>query len=137
MADEGSGEGANVTEDVETVISDAEADTLVAEAVRCREEQRSGRTMGRQLPRVAGCAVVGLLLIGVGSRGWYGVAVAAYVVGVLVMAVAGLLLLRALDLSPVTHTPRSSRIPTALRSPAGESPGMSSRASPGNAATRA
>jgi len=102
MADEGGGEGANVTDDVETVISDAEADVLIAEAVRRREEQKSGRSMGRQIPLVAGCAVAGLLLIGVGWK-VHGVAVLAYVVGVLVMAVAGLLLLRALDLSPATQ----------------------------------
>jgi hypothetical protein len=103
MADEGSGEGANVTDDLETVISDAEADMLIAEAVRRREEQLSGRPMGRQLRLVAGCGGVGLLLLGFGFRGWYGLAVVAYVAGALVLAVAGLLLLRALDLSPVTQ----------------------------------
>lgn len=102
VADEGGGEADSVTGDVETVISDAEADMLIAEAVRRREEQESGRSMGRQLPLVAGCTVAGLVLIGVGWRG-HGAAVAGYVVGVLTMGVAGLLLLRALDLSPVTQ----------------------------------
>jgi hypothetical protein len=102
MADEGFGEGADVSDDVETLTSDAEADMLIAEADRLREEQKSGRSMGRRLPLVAGTAVAGLLLIGVGWRG-YGVAVAAYVVGVLVMGVTGLLLLRALDVSPATQ----------------------------------
>jgi hypothetical protein len=102
MADEGSGEGVNVTDDAGTVISDAEADTLIAEAVRRREDQKSGRSMGRQLPRVAGCSAAGLLPIYVGWGG-HGMTVAAYVAGVLIMAVAGLLLLRALDLSPVTQ----------------------------------
>jgi hypothetical protein len=102
VADERRGEGANLTDDVDTAITDAEADVLIAEAVRRRKEQQSGRSMGRRLPLLAGCAVAGLLLIGAGWRG-YGVAVAAYVVGVFVMAVAGLLLLRALDLSPVTQ----------------------------------
>ena len=92
-----------MTDDLETVISDAEADTLIAEAVRLREEQISGRPMGRQLRLVAGCGGAGLLLLGVGFRGWYGLAVVAYIVGALVLAVAGLLLLRALDLSPVTQ----------------------------------
>jgi hypothetical protein len=102
MADAGGGEGANVTDDVQIVISDAEADTLIAQAVRRREEQKSGRSMGRQLPLVAGCSVAGLLLIDLGWRG-HGTADAAYIVGVFVMAVAGLLLLRALDLSPATQ----------------------------------
>ena len=103
MADDGDGEGANLTDDLETVISDAEADVLIAEAVRLREEQTSGRLMRRQLRLVAGCGVAGLLLLGVGFRGWYGLAVVAYIVGALVLAVAGLLLLRALELSPVTQ----------------------------------
>jgi hypothetical protein len=85
------------------VISDAEADVLIAEAVRLREEQISGRPMRRQLRLVGGCGIAGLLLLGVGFRGWYGLAVIAYIVGALVLAVAGLLLLRALELSPVTQ----------------------------------
>jgi hypothetical protein len=101
MADEGGCEEA-VTDDVEMVISDAEADMLIGEAVRRRDEQKSGRSMGRQLPLFAGCVVAGLLLIGAGWTG-NGLAVAEYVVGVFVMAVAGLLLLRALDLSPLTQ----------------------------------
>ena len=102
MTDEGFGEAANVTDDVETLISDAEADALIEEAVRQCEEQRSGRSMARRLPLVAGTAAAGLLLIGAGWRG-YGVAVAAYVAGVLVLGVTGLLLLRALDVSPATQ----------------------------------
>lgn len=101
MAEEGGVEGVNLTDDLETVISDGDADLLIAEAVRLRDEQKSGRSMGRQLPLIAGCGVAGLLLLGVGYGG-YGVA-AAYVAGALVMAFAGLLLLRALDLSPVTQ----------------------------------
>lgn len=104
MADEVGGEEAG---DAETVISDADADVLVAEAVRRRAEQQSGRSMGRQLPLAAGCAVAGLLLIAVGGFLRHGAAVAAavtaFVVGVLIVAVAGLLLLRALDLSPATQ----------------------------------
>ena len=101
MADEGGGV-ANVADDAEPGIPDAEADALIAEAVRRREEQRSGRSMGRRLPLVAGCGVAGLLLMAIGLTGWYGAQVAAYIVGALVLAVAGLLLLRALDVSPVT-----------------------------------
>jgi hypothetical protein len=115
MADEGGGDRADVTGDVETVIpdaeaviSDADADVLIAEAVQRREDQQSGRSMGRQLWLVAGCAIAGLLLIAVGGflgqdflgHGLAGVTLA---VGVLVLALAGLLLLRALDLSPVTQ----------------------------------
>lgn len=99
MAD-GGGEEAGVTED--TVIPDAEADVLIAEAVQRRDEQKSGRSMARRLPLVSGCAVAGLLLLFVGWRG-YGVAVAAFVAGALLLAVTGLLLLRALDLSPATQ----------------------------------
>ena len=102
MADEGPGEGVDVTDDVETLIPDAEAHQLIAEAVRLREEQRSGRSMARRLPLVAGTAAAGLLLIGIGWRG-YGVAVAAYVLGVLVLGVTGLPLQRALDVSPATQ----------------------------------
>jgi hypothetical protein len=103
MADEGGGEAADVTGDTEMVISDADADVLIAEAVRQREEQQSGRSMGRQLRLVAGCAVAGLLLIGGGGFLGGAVAVVTLVAGVFIIAVAGLLLLRALDLSPVTQ----------------------------------
>jgi hypothetical protein len=99
MADEGGGEGANLADDLETVISDADADLLIAEAVRRRKEPVSGR----QLRLAGGCGVVGLVLLGVGFRGWYGVAVVAYVAGALVLAMTGLLLLRALELSPVSQ----------------------------------
>lgn len=102
VADEDGGKAHDDAGDVETVISDAEADMLIAEAVRRRDEQKSGRSMARQLPLVAGCAAAGLALIGIGWTG-QGVAVVGYVVGVLIMGVAGLLLLRALDLSPVTQ----------------------------------
>jgi hypothetical protein len=102
MADEGGGEGANLTDDLKTVISDAEADMLIAEADRQREEQIPARPMLRQLRLVGGCGVGGLLLLGVGFRG-YGFAVIAYVAGALVLAVTGLLLLRALEHSPVTQ----------------------------------
>lgn len=103
MADEGGGAGADVAGIAETVISDADADLLIAEAVKRREEQRSGRSMSRQLPLVAGSGTVGLLLIALGGFLGRGAAVAAFVAGVLVIAVAGLALLRALDLSPVTQ----------------------------------
>ena len=42
-----------MTDGLETVISDAEADMLIAEAVRLQAEQTSGRPMGRQLRLVA------------------------------------------------------------------------------------
>ena len=103
MADEG-GEVAGVAG--ETVISDADADALIAEAVRRREEQQSGRSMRRQFRRVAGYGVAGLLLVAGGSFLGYAVPVvmvAAIVAGVLLFAVAGLLLLRALDSSPATQ----------------------------------
>jgi hypothetical protein len=99
MAVESSGEAVG---DLELVISNADADVLVAEAVRRREEQRSGRSMRRQLPRVAGCAAAGLLLIACGHVLGHAASVVMLVVGVLVVAVAGLFLLRALDLSPAT-----------------------------------
>lgn len=103
MADEDRVEGANLTDDLETVLSDAEADTLIAEAVRRREEQISGRPMRTQPWLAGGCGVAGLLLLGVGFQGWYGLAVVAYIAGTLVLAVAGLLFLRALEFSPVTQ----------------------------------
>jgi hypothetical protein len=65
--------------------------------------------MGRQLRLVAGCVGVGLLLIaGDGFLRFLGVPGRAagdvgLIAGVLLIAVAGLLLLRALDLSPVTQ----------------------------------
>jgi hypothetical protein len=111
MSDEHGGEAGAVraTAGMETVIPDADADVLVAEAVRRREEQRLGRPMGRQLRLVAGCACGGLLLIACsrllergGHVGWV-VADTVLVVGVLIVALAGLLLLRALDLSPATQ----------------------------------
>jgi hypothetical protein len=76
---------------------------LVTEAVRRREEQQSGRSMGRQLRLVAGCALAGVLLIASGGYLGRAVGAAALVAGVLVIAVAGLLLMRALDLSPATQ----------------------------------
>jgi hypothetical protein len=59
--------------------------------------------MGRQLRLVAGCAAAGLLLIVAGGFLGHAVAVVALVVGVLIIAFTGLLLLRALDLSPATQ----------------------------------
>ena len=103
MADEGRSELADAAADAEAVIPDADADMLVTEAVRQREEQRSGRSMGRQLRLVAGCALAGVLLIAGGGYLGRAVAAAAVVVGVLIIAVAGLLLVRALDLSPATQ----------------------------------
>jgi hypothetical protein len=102
MADEG-GEVAGIAQDMGTVISDADADVLITEAVRRRAEQESGRSMGRQLPLVAASVIAGLLLTaGDGFLG-HRFAPVALVVGVLVLAIAGLLLLRALDLSPATQ----------------------------------
>jgi hypothetical protein len=102
MADEG-GEVAGIARDMETVISDADAGVLITEAARRRAEQQSGRSMARQLPLVAGCVVAGLLLtVGGGFLG-HRAAPVALVVGVLVFAIAGLFLLRALDLSPATQ----------------------------------
>ena len=116
MADEAGGERTAVASDVETlvsgagtagdlepVISDADADVLVAEAVRLRDDQQSGRSMGRELRLVAGCAIMGLVLIALGSFLGHGVAAITLAVGVLIIAVAGLLLLRVLDLSPATQ----------------------------------
>jgi hypothetical protein len=82
---------------------------LVAEALRKQEDQQSGRSMGRQLRLVGSRTGVGLLLVASGGLlrflRFYGYALAdiALVAGVLIIAVAGLLLLRALDLSPVTQ----------------------------------
>jgi hypothetical protein len=103
MADERDGKVAGVAGDLEAAIPDADADDLVAEAVRQREEQRSGRSMRRQLPYFAGCVIAGLLLIAGGDLLGHAVAVVALIVGVITIAVSGLLLLRALDLSPVTQ----------------------------------
>ena len=104
MADENRGETADIAVDREVVISDNDADMLIAEAIRRREEQRSGRSMGRQLRLVAACALVGVVLIIGGRYLGYSVAAAvALVVGVLIVAVAGLFLIRALDLSPATQ----------------------------------
>lgn len=102
MDDEG-GEVADIALNMEPVISDADADALVTEAIRERADQQSGRSMGRQLPLVAGCVAAGLLLIVLGGFFGRGAAPIALVVGVLVIAIAGLLLLRALDLSPATQ----------------------------------
>jgi hypothetical protein len=102
LATEDGGASGSATDDLETVISDAEADLLIASAVQRRDEQISGRTMGRQLRLVAGCGIAGLLLLFVGWQG-YGLVVVAYIAGAFVLAVAGLLLIRALDLSPVTQ----------------------------------
>jgi hypothetical protein len=111
MADEDSGEveAADAAGGPEAVISDDDADLLVAEAVRRRDEQQSGRSMGRQLLVVTGCAGLGVLLITCsrilergGHVGW-AAADTVLVAGVLIIAVAGLLVLRALDLSPVTQ----------------------------------
>ena len=105
MADEG-GEVASVAGDRGMAISDADADVLIAEAVRRREEQQSGRSMRRQLRRVAAYAVAGLLLVAGGTFLSYAVPVVmviAIVAGVLLIAVAGLLLLRALDSSPAAQ----------------------------------
>jgi len=94
MADEGGSE---------PPVSAADADALVAEAVRRRAEQQSGKAMCRRLPVVAGCAVAGLLLITCGSLLGEPAADPAIVAGAIALAIAGLLLLRALDLSPVTQ----------------------------------
>jgi hypothetical protein len=59
--------------------------------------------MTRQFRLAAGCAAVGLLLIAGGHFLGYAWAAAALVAGVLIIAVTGLLLLRALDLSPATQ----------------------------------
>ena len=82
---------------------DADADVLVAEAVRRREEQRSGTSMSERLPLVAGCVVVGLLLIACGRFLAEPMADLAIVAGAIILAIAGLLLLRALDLSPAAQ----------------------------------
>jgi hypothetical protein len=100
----------------EEPISDADADALVAEAVRKRAEQQSGRLMRRRLRPVAGGAVAGLLLAAAGGRflglplariGGHSlgpvVAILAVSLGVLVLAYTELLLLRALDVSPATQ----------------------------------
>ena len=102
MANEGGGE-ARVAGYPEAPVSDADADVLVAEAVRRREEQQSGKSMSRRLPLVAGCVVVGLLLIACGRFLGEPAADLAIVAGAIILAIAGLLLLRALDLSPVTQ----------------------------------
>jgi hypothetical protein len=87
----------------EAVFSDADADALVAVAVRRREEQLSGRLMRGQLRLVAGGAVVGLPLVAIGSFFGSVAAVFALMAGTLVLALTGLLFLRALDLSPATE----------------------------------
>jgi hypothetical protein len=59
--------------------------------------------VNRALWLVAGCAITGLLLISVGGFLGHDARIVALPVGVLILAVTGLLLLRALDLSPVTQ----------------------------------
>ena len=98
-----SGEADGEAGDTRAVISDADADALIAEAVRRRDEQGSGRSMGRQLPRVAGFALVGLALAAGGGLLGHALSVAAFVIGVFALAISGLFLLRALDLSPATQ----------------------------------
>ena len=102
MANEGGGE-AGVAGYLEPPVSDADADALIAEAVRRREEQWSGKSMSGRLPLVGGCVVAGLLLIACGRFLAEPMADLAIVAGAIILAIAGLLLLRALDLSPATQ----------------------------------
>ena len=116
MADEeAASDVADVSGVPETIISDADADALVTEAVRKREEQQSGRLMRRQLRPVVRGTVVGLLLAAAGGflRPMLALAVGhflarivadlAVIAGVLILGITGLLLLRALDLSPAAQ----------------------------------
>jgi hypothetical protein len=110
MADEGAGElhvaaseqAGEQDGDREVMVADADADVLVTEAVGRRDDQQSGRSMRRQLRRVAGWTCGGLVVIAAGGLLGGGVVIVSLAVGVLVIGNAGLILVHALDLSPAT-----------------------------------